>query len=77
MTMPPDYDSEVSAGFAEQAWSDCKGSCSICGRVATTVVFIGREGTREITECRCQKHLPTTATTPDFISNPLFQQGSQ
>ena len=78
MTTPPEHDSNVSAGFAETAWIDAKGSCSICGRVAKRVILIRMEGTKEVTECRCEKHLPatSTATTTDFKSNPLFQRDS-
>lgn len=80
MTTPPEHDSNVSAGFAEQAWIDGKGSCSICGRAAQRVILIRMEGTTEICECRCLKHLPTTSTatttSTDFKPNPLFQRDS-
>jgi hypothetical protein len=77
MTTPPEHDSNVSPGFAETAWIDAKGSCSICGRAAKRVVLVRMEGITEICECRCQKHLPATSTSPTPMKpNPLFQRDS-
>ena len=76
MNTPPEHDSEVSPGFAEAAMAKQNGSCQICGRAASKVIFIRRDGRNEIVECRCEKHLTTPTTpTPTFTTTILILTG--